>query len=162
MLSCACIFIAEIETSISRRSFKMASVEDYAVLIAIIELGSITRAARKTGKSIAAVSRLLASFEKERPSSSIRATAKSARPPLAAFILNFSPPASIPRKWIWFSSATSTQITSAACTRRTEVKSSRMPRSRFPRSSGNFGRQLRIVHEHPRACASSLMSSGKY
>ncbi len=65
----------------------MASIEDYAVLVAIIESGSMTAAAKKTGRLAQSVSRLLASQEKELGALLVRRTTRSLSPTRAG--LNF-------------------------------------------------------------------------
>jgi DNA-binding transcriptional LysR family regulator len=65
----------------------MASTDDYAVLVAIIETGSMTAAAKKTGRSVQSVSRLLANLEKELGALLVRRTTRSLNPTRAG--LNF-------------------------------------------------------------------------
>jgi DNA-binding transcriptional LysR family regulator len=58
----------------------MTSTDDYAVLVAIVESGSLTAAAKKTGRSVQSVSRALANLEQELGVQLIRRTTRSLSP----------------------------------------------------------------------------------
>ena len=58
----------------------MASTDDYAVLVAILESGSLTAAARTSGRSVQSVSRVLANLEQELGAQLIRRTTRTLTP----------------------------------------------------------------------------------
>jgi len=58
----------------------MASLNAYAAYVAVIECGSLTAAARRLGRSLQAVSRLLADLEQELGAQLVARTTRSCRP----------------------------------------------------------------------------------
>ncbi|WP_207483967.1 LysR family transcriptional regulator [Arenibaculum pallidiluteum] len=58
----------------------MASLEDYAAFVAVVEQGSLTGAARQLGRSLQAVSRALASLERELGVALVARTTRRLRP----------------------------------------------------------------------------------
>ncbi len=61
----------------------MASLEDYAVFVAVVERGSLTAAAKQLGRSLQAVSRALASLEQELGVELVQRTTRRSRPTAA-------------------------------------------------------------------------------
>jgi DNA-binding transcriptional LysR family regulator len=61
----------------------VASLEDYAAFVAIVERGSLTAAARQLGRSLQAVSRALASLEQELGIELVQRTTRQSRPTAA-------------------------------------------------------------------------------
>lgn len=61
----------------------MASINSYAAYVAVVECGSLTAAARRLGRSLQAVSRLLADLEQELGVQLVARTTRSCRPTAA-------------------------------------------------------------------------------
>lgn len=61
----------------------MASINAYAAYVAVVECGSLTAAARRLGRSLQAVSRLLAELERELGVQLVARTTRSCRPTAA-------------------------------------------------------------------------------
>ena len=61
----------------------MASLNAYAAYVAVIECGSLTAAARRLGRSLQAVSRLLADLEQTLGVQLVARTTRSCRPTAA-------------------------------------------------------------------------------
>ena len=64
----------------------MASLDDYAVLLAIVERGNLTAAAKHLGRSLQAVSRALSSLEQELGAPLIQRTTRRSRPTDAGLV----------------------------------------------------------------------------
>jgi DNA-binding transcriptional LysR family regulator len=73
---------------INRDNAIVPSLDDCAVLIAIIECGSLTAAAKRAGKSVQTISRLLAGMEEELGAVLVQRTTRSLKPTPAG--INFS------------------------------------------------------------------------